>query len=238
MSNCDLETIFSSLSKQLPLTIDGNESFTFSLESLSIPPEELGTENLYIKRSQHTYNDSCKYDSLHFNAHKETYRFLGLLILSAVFHPQPSNVLVKLKHPESDIKNLLIEFPHLQLANLPSGYHTKPFAFEYYPAISWKHPFDKCVKPENLPCFSLAFMDAFPITDEEWNKRDTVKMFGSDIGMILFAELLLNVALPQNEEDEYELEGEGGFRGVGTNSAEVKMFLPGHIFGLMSIGNK
>ncbi len=73
-------------------------------------------------------------------------------------------------------------------------------------------------------------MQGFANTDEEWNKRDTVKIFGRDTGMVLFAELLLNAALPQNDEDEYELEGEGGFRGVGINSAEVKMFLPGHIF--------
>lgn len=230
MSKCDLETIFNSLAKRLPLNTDGNESFTFSIETLPVLPSEIKTENLYIKKSQHTYNDSCRYDSLHFNAHKETYRFLGLLILSAVFHPQPSDVLVKLNHPESDITNLSIESSHSVFPNLPSGYHTKPSEFEYYPKISWKHPFNECIKPENLPCFNLAYREAFPDTDEEWNKRDTVKTFGSDIGMVLFAELLLNAALPQNEEDEYELEGEGGFRGVGINSAEVKMFLPGHVF--------
>ena len=225
-----MENIFSSLAERLPISTDGNESFTFTTENLPILPSTLETRNLYIKRSQHTYNDSCRYDLLHFNAHKETYRFLGLLILSAVFHPQPSSILVKLNHPESDIKNLLIESLQLELANLPSGYHTKPFAFEYYPQISWKHPFDKCAGPENLPCFSLAYTEGFALTDEEWNKRDTVKMFGRDTGIVLFAELLFNAALPQNEEDEYELEGEGGFRGVGINSAEVKMFLPGHTF--------
>lgn len=230
MSNCDLENTFSSLAERLPLSTDGNESFTFTMANLPVLPSEFQTQNLYIKRSQHTYNDSCRYDSLHLNAHKETYRFLGLLILAAVFHPQPSDILVKLNHPESDIKNLSVEFSHSELANLPSGYYTKPFAFKYYPSISWKHPFDKCASPENLPCFSLAYLEGFAYTDEEWNKRDTVKIFGKDTGMVLFAELLLNAALPQNEEDEYELEGEGGFRGVGINSAEVKLFLPGHIF--------
>ncbi len=230
MSNCDLEKIFGGLAEQLPLATNGNESFTFTIENLPVLPSVLETQNLYIKRSQCTYNDSCRYDSVHLNAHKETYRFLGLLILSAVFHPQSSNVLVKLNHPESDITNLAIEFPHSVFPNLPSGYHTKPFAFKYYPMISWKHPFDKCVNPENLPCFSLSYMEGFLNTDEEWNKRDTVKIFGRDTGMVLFAELLLNAALPQNEEDEYSLEGENGFRGVGINSAEVKMFLPGHIF--------
>jgi hypothetical protein len=36
--------------------------------------------------------------------------------------------------------------------------------------------------------------------------------------------------LPQNEQDEYALEGEIGFRGVGINSAEATLLLPGHIF--------
>ncbi len=156
MSNCDLEKNFGSLAEQLPHAANGNESFTFTIENLPVLPSVLETQNLYVKRSQHTYNESCRYDLVYFNAHKDTYRFLGLLILSAVFHPQPSNVLVKLNHPESDITNLSIEFPHSIFPNLPSGYHTKPFAFEYYPAISWKHPFDECVNPENLPCFSLS----------------------------------------------------------------------------------
>jgi hypothetical protein len=44
--------------------------------------------------------------------------------------------------------------------------------------------------------------------------------------MVLFAELLLNAALPQNEEDEYELEGEGGFRGVGLIVQKLNCFCP------------
>ncbi len=65
---------------------------------------------------------------------------------------------------------------------------------------------------------------------KDWESRDTVKIFGTDIGMVKFAQLLLNAAQPENEEDEYELEGESGFRGVGRNSAEISMFLPGHTF--------
>lgn len=230
MSSCDLEKTFSYTAEQLPLAVDGDESFTFTSKTLPVLPSELETHRIYIKKSQHIYNDSCRYDLLYFNAHKETYRFLGLLILSAIFHPQPENILVKLNHPESGITNLIIEFSHSDLTDLSSGYYTKPFAFEYYPAITWRHPFDKCVTPENLPCFSLSKLEGFAHTDDEWKKRDTVRVFGKDIGMVLFAELLLNVALPQSETDEYQLEGEGGFRGVGVNSAEVTLLLPGHVF--------
>ncbi len=230
MNKCGLESIFGDLAARLPLSTDGNESLAFTSESLPIPPSQIETQNLYIKKSTHTYNDSYKFDLLYFNAHKETYRNLGLLILSAIFHPQPSEILVRLNHLESEISNLIIEYKHFNLDDLYPGYHTKPFYFEYYPALSWKHPFDKCINPRDLPCFSLSNMERLVCTDDEWNNRDTVRMFGNDAGMVLFAELLLNAALPQNEENEYQLEGEGGFRGVGINSSEVTLFLPGHIF--------
>lgn len=230
MNKCGLENIFGDLAARLPLSSDGNESFTFTFETLPVPPSQIETQNLYIKKGSHIYHPSFKIDSIGFNARKETYRYLGLLILAAVFNPQPSEIIVKLTHAESDILNLIIEYKHFDLVSLYSGYRTKPFYFEYYPALSWKHPFDKCIDPQHLPCFSLTNMEDFQNSDNDWKNRDTVRIFGSDTGMVRFAELLLNAALPQNEEHEYELEGEGGFRGVGINSAEVTMLLPGHTF--------
>ena len=229
-NKCDLENVFGELAARLPLSTDGSESFTFTSESLPVPPSQIETQKLYINKSTHTYNDSYKFDLLYFNAHKEIYRNLGLLILSAIFHPQPPEILVKLNHSESEISNLIIEYKHFDSVNPYPGYHTKPVYFEYYPALSWKHPFDKCISPRDLPCFSLSNMECFLNSNKDWKNRDTVRIFGSDTGMVLFAELLLNAALPQNEEDEYQLEGEGGFRGVGINSSEVTLLLPGHIF--------
>jgi hypothetical protein len=45
--------------------------------------------------------------------------------------------------------------------------------------------------------------------------------------MIRLAELLLDAGRPDNRVEEYELEGEGGFRGVGLHSAEAYLSLPG-----------
>ncbi len=47
--------------------------------------------------------------------------------------------------------------------------------------------------------------------------------------MVQFAELLLNLSLSQNAQDEFELEGESGFRGVGISSAEVRLILPNNL---------
>jgi len=35
--------------------------------------------------------------------------------------------------------------------------------------------------------------------------------------------------VPHDDLDEIQLEGESGFRGVGISSAEVSLFLPGHL---------
>ncbi len=229
MSKCGLEDVFRDLAAQLPLIIDGDDSYTFTSQNLPVPPSLMETEKLYIKKSLHIYNDIFQIDKLYFYAKKETHRNLGLLILAAVFHPQPSEVIVKLNHSESDILNLVIEFEHPDLDKLYGQYRSKPFAFQYYPTFSWKHPFEKCPTLEHLPCFGLTHLKEF-VYKKDWGSRDTVRIFGTDIGMVKFAQLLLNAALPDNEENEYELEGEGGFRGVGLNSAEIGMFLPGHIF--------
>jgi hypothetical protein len=236
MSKCDLKDIFGDLAAQLPISADG-EGFTFTSESLPVSLPRLKTQNLYITKGSRVYHPSFKIDHIYFNAHKETYKYLGLLILSAIFHPQPSEILINLSHPESEISNLIINYSRIKLESLCSGYHKKPFAFQYYSASPWKHPFGNCIDPRNLPCFSLTNMEDFHNSDDDWKNRDTVKLLASDKGictdegMVLFAELLLNAALPQNEQDEYALMGENNFRrGVGINSAEVTLLLPGHTF--------
>lgn len=230
MSKCDLESIFFDLAKKLPINSDGEKSFIFTSENLPIPDSLIETTKLYVKKGEHVYAPSFRADSITFYARKETYRYLGLLILSIVFHPEPSEICIKINHTESDVSNLIVEFEHPSLDQLYSGYHTKPFAFEYYPSLPARHPFDRCIKPENLPRFNLTNTEDFLMKEEDWKNRNTVRIFGSDYGLVIFAELLLNAALPQNEESEYELEGESGFRGVGLSSAEVTLLLPGHIY--------
>jgi hypothetical protein len=63
--------------------------------------------------------------------------------------------------------------------------------------------------------------------DEEWANRDTVRGFGTDVGSVRLAELLLNASQPDNPVDEYVFEGDGGIRKVGYLSAEAKLKLPG-----------
>ena len=187
-------------------------------------------DDLYITKAEHFYNEWCRAESLSFFAGKETYRHLGLLILSVVFHDRVPRVAVKLDHPHGDIKSLRVEYDQRGIDELTTGYHTRPFAFVYYPQLPGKHPFDRDIPPKHLPRFALAHTGNLNYTDEHWKQRDTVAVSGTGAGLVLCAELLLNLSLPDNEQDEIELEGESGFRGVGIGSAEVRLFLPGHLY--------
>ena len=45
----------------------------------------------------------------------------------------------------------------------------------------------------------------------------------------MFAELLLNAGLEDNQKLEFRLAGECGYRGVGPGSAELALWLPGSL---------
>ena len=227
---CDLESIFGELATELPTSFGGDEDIILSALNLPVAPPRLISDRLYIVKAAHVYGDAYRVDRLNFYTDKPTCTHLGLLLMAVVFHPEPPRVLVELTHPASEVKNLIFEYEYRDLEHLPGGYHTRPYGFVYYPSETDKHPFDKTLPPVDLPCFGLTNMRDHVVTEEDYRGRDTVRGLGSDRGSMLFAELLLNAGQPQSLTDEYELEGEGGFRGVGVFSAEVTLYLPGHLF--------
>lgn len=227
---CDLKKVYGDLAAKLPATFDGNDEITFSAQNLPAPPAGLTSDCLYIRKGTHEYPYAYRVDSLDLYARKEFYTDLGLLFLSVVLNPVPPEVTVKLTHPASDVRSLKIKFSHEELQNLPPGYHTRPHGFVYYPGRPGRHPFDGCVNPQELPCFGLTNAEDIVATGEDYLRRNTVICFGSDQGLVRFAELLLNAGQAGNTVSEYDLEGEGGFRGVGMHSAEVRLWLPGSDF--------
>ena len=228
--SCDLESLFGKLATKLPTSLEGNEDIILSSQNLPVSPPRLVSDRLYIEKRAHHYEYTYQVDRLNFFAHKPTLTHLGLLLLAVVFHPHPPEVVIELTHSASDVKNIIIGNEYRDLEHLSGGYHTRPYGFVYYPRETHKHPFDKNIRPVDLPCFGLTNMKDFVVTEDDYRNRDTVRCFGSDAGDVLFAELLLNAGQPQNLTDEYELEGEGGFRGVGVLSAEVTLYLPEHVF--------
>ncbi len=230
MSDINLEDIFGNLIFDVPTENDGSENLTLSIENLPPITQNLTTSGLYIKKGLHSYEYSYNVDQLIFYAHKEMYRNLGLLIFSKIFNPEPSEICFEIKHSESDIKYLIIEFAHSRIENLSAGLHLNPFAFEYYPQVIGRHPFNHSTDPAQLPCFGLTNLQDFVVSQEDLKNRNVIRIFGSAHGLALLAEMLLNLSQSSNEQDEIILEGEGGFRGVGVNSAEARFYLPGHQF--------
>lgn len=227
---CDLEHFFGKLADEIPTSTAGSDNFIFSCQTLPVPPAHLVTDRLVIRKQKHAYQSWFRADALWFQAHKSTYRQLGLLILAVIFHPTPSTVHLELTHPASDIKNVRIEFEYRNLNEIYPGYSTHPYALNYYPEEMEWHPWhNRHPNPADLPCFMLTNRHDLVVTEEDWENRDTIIGFGNDEGSVRFAELLLNASCPQNSVNEYVLEGEAGFRGVGEHSAEVRLFLPGSL---------
>jgi len=225
---CDLRRLFGEFAERTPTSED--ERLVFTSGTLPAAPPQLVTDRLYIKKASHEYGYGCEVDMLQFHAHKDTYRLLGLLFLSVVFDPEPKAVRLELTHPASDIKHFIIENSSVATDELSSGYYSRPRAFVYWPEEMGRHPFGGFTDPSDLPRFGLTNLDSVYVLNEEQRKgRDTVRSFGSDHGSALFAQLLLNAGRPEDAWTEYVLEGEGGFRGVGVCSAEVALYLPGHL---------
>lgn len=235
--DCDLEALFEEIAPVLPALKPGHEKFLFSSETLPVPPSELETSSIIIKKALHEYtvgfannfSSTTRIDLLLIQASKSTCRNLGLLILAGLFHPSPTDIHVKLLHPASQIKNLLILTNYIDVEDI-WHYATKPLAYGYSPSDTDRHPwYDKVKDPDDLPIFCLANWKSLTFSEEDWRNRDTVIGFGNDRASVRFAELLLNASMPQNPVVEYQLEGERGFRGVGVESAEVQLFLPGSL---------
>jgi hypothetical protein len=224
--NCDLHRYFGKLANALP--IDEKEGFTFDSQTFSESPSLLQTDQLVIRKTYVNHNGS-RVDRLQFFASKSIYRELGLLILSVVFHRGGSRACLSLTSPSSVVKNLIVEYGGS--TSRVSGHQTSPHSFEYYPEKISRHPWTRQNLQDlfGLPRFTVTNLKDFVITEQDWANRDTVMGFGNDDASVRLAGLLLNIGSPQNETSEVELEGEGGFRGVGVHSAEVSFYLPGSL---------
>jgi hypothetical protein len=225
---CDLAGHFSTIAATIPQVRDGNHHLFLSAHNLPIPPVELNTDQLLVARLQHGYNDCYRADALWFQARKQTYTYLGLLILAVLFHPEPTSVHIALHHPASDIKHLLVEYAYP--GDTYPGYHSRPYGLCYYPddPSGYGHRWSRFDRFD-LPSFYLTCWRKQPITEEEWQSRDTVRGFGSDTGSAQLAELLLNAGHPLNTITQLTLESDAGYGGVGRLSAEATFFLPGSL---------
>lgn len=235
---CDLETIFGALADRLPQHDDAKAEdapdwiTVFNAENLPRPRAELCSDNLSMRRSSWDYG-STPFEGVNLCASKRALRLLGLLILAKVFHDEPTHVTLQLGMPavETDeaVRQLVLNYYCDTSERL--GYITKPDLFRYMPNEVDKHPWHgSALQPLDMPILYLTGPDWEMGRMGASEKLETSVGFGTDYGHVNFAELLLNASMPWSERDEYALEGECGFRGVGPGSAEIRIFMPGHVF--------
>jgi hypothetical protein len=227
---CDLETLFGQLSQTIPTSPEESRTVLLSAQTLPVPRSHLASDRLLIKKCFHEYGPSRRVNALWFQAHHLVYRQLGLLLLSVVFAPEAKRIHLELTYPASDIKHLLIDYPYRD-DNPDVGFVTRLYGFQYTPAVTGKHPWigTPHVDPSDLPVFYLTNQESYTVTEEQEHARNTVVGFGFEAATTRLAELFLNMSLPHNPVNEYVLEGEGEYRGVGIHSAEVRFFLPGSL---------
>jgi hypothetical protein len=230
----DLEAIFGVLADQLPE--DENAEFLLSAENLPQAPAVMQTDRLVLQAGRHGYNGYTIFevDSISVQAHKRTYRQLGLCLLSKVFHQDPARVTIQLTHPASTVKALVLDYDQRESWSSIRGYLRRPASFTYTPSpvelyfdrLSYQAP----GLIDELPLFTLS--DAKHIqsaSDPVPTPRDTVFGAGSDEGCVLFAQLLLDVGRAAEAATHVNLENRHGYGGVGFGSAEICLFLPGDI---------
>ncbi len=223
--------LFDDIWLALPDTIDGDvPALSLSRDNLPAPPQSIHTDQLCLLKYVHFYND-FPVDAVSFEADKATFGKLGLLLLSAIFHRPQNRITIELTHPRSAINQLIID-PLWGYTQAMPGLHLSAAQLNYYPEPVSKHPWHwHCynLQPSELPILYLTNQNEMLATAQDLESRNVAIGFGRLEGSCRFAELLLNCSRPSNNQLEFALEGEIGFRGVGPGSAEIIIWLPGSI---------
>jgi hypothetical protein len=168
-------------------------------------------------------------NQLHIQGDKPTLRALGLAILASVFHRDLGRISVHPRNPRSTLERLVIDSKWEPPLDDP-GYVAVPHCLNFYPAEVSKHPWSYDGRnPKDLPIVQLTTEKEFLDSAGDLESRSVAVGFGRASGAALFAELLLNASRETCVEDEFELEGEMGFRGVGPGSVEIRVWLPGSV---------
>lgn len=228
MTRCGLNALYGDLAAALPTDLVDSPKFVLDPATLPRTPRELETDAVVIRTAVWPL-DHGLIDVIEISARRPTIRQLGLLVMASVFLPGGDHIDLRLVHPASIVRLLRLEaWPDGEF-----GLETAADAFHYWVEQPGLHPWqdEGHRDPGDLPRAVVTWSDPagncrpFDGRDE----RDVVEGFGSRVGAARFAELLLNAGNPENPDDEYQLEGDGGFRGVAPNSALIRLWLPGSI---------
>src|SRR5258708_7393095 len=113
---------------------------------LPAPPRAPAPGPLVIRRTAPPPHPRYRADALWVYLSPRKCRELGVFLLACGFHGPAETTTLTIRHPESDIRRIIISAAGLQLADLPVGLSMKPFALRYFPTETKKHPwlYDCC----------------------------------------------------------------------------------------------
>jgi hypothetical protein len=222
----DLEDVFGDLADTLPSATE-DEGFTFTKWNIPEPPLLLSTRSIWTRGTAFYFRNHFPIPAIEFCIEKRACQLLGLLILAELFHPDLEPVEVLFGHHPTRVERLRIRH---EGDHLFPFYQTLPESFTYIPETVERYPL--AGRPvRTLPIVSLTTADEYrPQYMPKWQLEvDTVVGFGAGTGAVTMADLLFNIALRDNQQDEFHLGGEArpGERGVGPASVEVAIWLPG-----------
>jgi hypothetical protein len=208
---CDLEKYFGSISATLPLR--STEEIVLTREILPQIPLHLVTGRVLVQVLKHEYSLTGRklisVDSVHLYATKQTYRNLGLFLISLALH----KVAVA-----RDLRVLAFPtgFAHLIARR---GGPTQLRRIVYSPNAMLRHPYSR---PKRAPRAPIRVRVGTRI------RKPVVHGFGAIEATIEFAKMLLDFGNPESRhEPEVNLERDIGVRGVSETSAELTLLQPG-----------
>src|SRR5476651_310047 len=104
-SDRDLEAVLGGLCDKLPTNDD--DEIVLSSKNLPQLPERMECSKLLIKLSEGAH-EGIRRDFLAFDAESRTYQLLALALLAKIFHEGPPIARIKLTHPASDIREIVL----------------------------------------------------------------------------------------------------------------------------------
>jgi hypothetical protein len=221
--------------ERLPTEVDIEHVFT--PQNLSVPPEELVTDQVTILKGRHGYDMSEPVSLLMFYGTRQWFRAMGIWILGVVFHAidreprrRQGDATITITSLHSEIRSV-----RLQLIRWP-GYLTSPLRYTHRSAkLESRYPLGGIPGTTDLR-FSLTDSSGFvPPWDRELQERDVVYISGLDHELLALADLFLNIGIAQFEDwpkgsdfdGEWTLETPQGFGGVSIGSSEPSFLLEG-----------
>ncbi len=171
-------------------------------------PTKMFDDKMILRIAKHYQNGSfCYKYKTTFFLEKEQLRNIGLLLLYQVFSNVERIVEINVLNSSSEIKKIVIYSPYIKnifFKEMNSRFMKQATYYKFKKNIeeSEKRWFENSTVHCNLPDFAIS-------NKEEWESipdRDILKIGGSANGLVILADLLLNMSLDENNVNEIELD--------------------------------